>query len=257
MVITALCISLIVLVINNKSISDKIDSLEAEQKTNLKENKELTKLVEATKEELEQLEKDVKSKDKKINSLKENNNKLSKDFDELEKASNGLKKQNTELKQQKVDLEKNNNRLKEDLSAKLERDKSNAIKDKKPQEVKVASSTSKTSTKTSTPASSSKSESASVVRTIQGQATAYTRNCAGCTGITASGKPVKKGMIAADPSIPFGTKVRVTIEGYGSQIYTVEDRGGAIKGNIIDVFMDSEADMHRFGRRSAKIEILK
>jgi len=49
---------------------------------------------------------------------------------------------------------------------------------------------------------------------------------------TASGAPVTIGRtVAADPSIPFGT--RVWIEGYGWRV--VEDRGGAIRGNKFDV----------------------
>ena len=62
--------------------------------------------------------------------------------------------------------------------------------------------------------------------------------CAKCcdveTGITASGAHVKEGVTcAADPSIPFGTKLKI-----GDHIYTVQDRGGAIKGNHVDIYID-------------------
>lgn len=61
--------------------------------------------------------------------------------------------------------------------------------------------------------------------------------CAICCEIanraTASGvMPTEGRTIAADPSIPFGTKIM--IDGI---VYTVEDRGGQIKGNHIDIFV--------------------
>ena len=64
--------------------------------------------------------------------------------------------------------------------------------------------------------------------------------CTICTwgsGITASGKPVAEGMIAADWKVlPKGTKVYVK---RGDTILekVVEDRGGAINGNIIDIYV--------------------
>ena len=73
-------------------------------------------------------------------------------------------------------------------------------------------------------------------------ATAYTPNCNGCTGITATGVNIKSNpnmkLIAVDPNvIPLGSKVWV--EGYGYAI--AADTGGAIKGNKIDVFIDQQS----------------
>ena len=52
-------------------------------------------------------------------------------------------------------------------------------------------------------------------------------------GITASGKEVKRGFVAVDPSvIPLGTEFHT--EEYG--ILKAEDTGGRIKGNRIDIF---------------------
>ena len=82
------------------------------------------------------------------------------------------------------------------------------------------------------------------------QATAYT-----WTGNqTATGTwPAEGRTIAVDPSvIPLGTKVYVV--GYG--FATAEDTGGAIKGNIIDLYMDSESDCYAWGRRNVTIYIL-
>ncbi|AIW03465.1 L-alanyl-D-glutamate peptidase [Bacillus phage Moonbeam] len=94
-------------------------------------------------------------------------------------------------------------------------------------------------------------------RTMTVEATAYGADCAGCSGITATGLNVKANpgarIIAADPNvIPLGSKVY--IEGYGA--YTVADTGGAIKGNRIDVFMGTEANATSFGRQHLKLTIL-
>ncbi|MED4002353.1 3D domain-containing protein [Priestia aryabhattai] len=89
------------------------------------------------------------------------------------------------------------------------------------------------------------------------EATAYTANCAGCSGTTATGVDLKANpnqkVIAVDPSvIPLGSKVYV--EGYGEAV--AADTGGAIKGNRIDVFVPSEGDAQQFGRKSVKITVV-
>lgn len=69
--------------------------------------------------------------------------------------------------------------------------------------------------------------------------------CCGKTdGITASGVRAKEGVtIAADTTIlPFGTEV--IIDG---NTYIVQDRGGAIKGNRIDVYFDDHNEANQFG----------
>ncbi|SDI96610.1 G5 and 3D domain-containing protein [Alteribacillus bidgolensis] len=94
-------------------------------------------------------------------------------------------------------------------------------------------------------------------RTISMQATAYTANCSGCTGVTATGvnlnnSPNKK-VVAVDPSvIPLGS--RVYVEGYGEAV--AADTGGAIKGNKIDLHVPSKAEAGRFGRQTVEVTIL-
>lgn len=88
-------------------------------------------------------------------------------------------------------------------------------------------------------------------------ATAYTAYCTGCSGTTYTGinlraNPNQK-VIAVDPNvIPLGS--RVWVEGYGEAI--AGDIGGAIKGNIIDVFLENKQDAYNWGRRTVKIKIL-
>ena len=84
-------------------------------------------------------------------------------------------------------------------------------------------------------------------------ATAYSRYDPGCGPYTASGTPVRHGVIAVDPSfIPLGTQVY--IPGYGKAV--AEDTGGAIKGSIIDLAFDTSEEAMDFGRRELDIYIL-
>lgn len=63
-----------------------------------------------------------------------------------------------------------------------------------------------------------------------------------------------EGIVAVDPKvIPLGTKMYV--EGYGYA--TAADTGGLIKGNIIDVFMDTHGKAVKWGRKQVKIYILE
>lgn len=85
-------------------------------------------------------------------------------------------------------------------------------------------------------------------------ATAYTANCYGCSGITASGRPAGHGIVAVDPRvIHLGT--RLYIPGYGYAV--AGDTGGAIRGNRIDLGFNSITDALRFGRRPVTVYQLK
>ncbi|MCD9023985.1 3D domain-containing protein [Cohnella silvisoli] len=78
------------------------------------------------------------------------------------------------------------------------------------------------------------------------------------------GNPLKLGTIAVDPTvIPFGTKVYITgydFEGLpaGGLIATATDKGGAIKGNRIDIFVPGSRDfVSGFGNQNVKVYVLK
>ena len=69
------------------------------------------------------------------------------------------------------------------------------------------------------------------------------RCCGKTNGITASGVKAVEGVTAAaDSRFPFGTKLY--IDGHE---YIVQDRGGAIKGNKIDVFFADHQSAINFG----------
>ncbi|MEN8252687.1 MAG: 3D domain-containing protein [Patescibacteria group bacterium] len=81
-------------------------------------------------------------------------------------------------------------------------------------------------------------------------ASAYTAaadECGKSDGITASGNKVRANhTLACPPGYEFGTQIH--IEGMGT--YTCEDRGGAIKGNHFDIYMETKAEAFAFGRRN-------
>jgi 3D (Asp-Asp-Asp) domain-containing protein len=81
-------------------------------------------------------------------------------------------------------------------------------------------------------------------------ASAYTAaadECGKSDGITASGNMVKGNHTLACPrNYEFGTKVY--IEGMGT--YICEDRGGAIKGNRFDIYMETKQEAFAFGRQN-------
>ncbi|EPY2273363.1 3D domain-containing protein [Clostridium sporogenes] len=97
------------------------------------------------------------------------------------------------------------------------------------------------------------SNSGSYSKVMVVEATAYAGH-----GITASGNPTNRNpngysTIAVDPRvIPMYSKVYV--EGYGYAIAL--DTGGAIQGNRIDLFMNSEAECNSWGRRTVKVYII-
>ena len=99
------------------------------------------------------------------------------------------------------------------------------------------------------------------------RATAYTNSFADCGknpgdpgyGITYTGLTAREGIIAVDPDvIPLGTKVYVEVPGsapdYGFAV--AGDVGGAIKGNLIDLFFDTSGQVGNWGSRKVVVYVL-
>jgi 3D (Asp-Asp-Asp) domain-containing protein len=84
----------------------------------------------------------------------------------------------------------------------------------------------------------------------------FTATAYALRGRTASGANVRRGLIAADRRLfPLGTRVRLEAGGYSGE-YLVADRGGAIRGRIIDIWVPSTREAMRFGRRPVKLTVL-
>ncbi|MHC4434125.1 MAG: 3D domain-containing protein [Planctomycetota bacterium] len=97
-------------------------------------------------------------------------------------------------------------------------------------------------------------------QTVHMRVTAYCP-CSKCCGsysdgITASGHKISEGdrFVAADRRYPFGTEM--IIPGYkNSQTVEVLDRGGAIRGNRLDVFFNSHQEALEWGVRYLDVKI--
>lgn len=82
------------------------------------------------------------------------------------------------------------------------------------------------------------------------------RCCGKSTGITATGAKATEGVtVAADWSvIPAGS--RIEIEGVGERV--VQDKGGGVKGNRIDIFVNSHGNAYNaaYNQKAAKVYLI-
>ena len=108
-----------------------------------------------------------------------------------------------------------------------------------------------TSRSSTLPRTSSASSTGGTVYKI----TAYcpcSKCCGKTNGRTASGTTATAGRtVAASSKFAFGTKLNI-----GGHIYTVEDRGGAINGNKIDIFVNSHAEALQWGVRYLNVSVV-
>jgi 3D (Asp-Asp-Asp) domain-containing protein len=94
---------------------------------------------------------------------------------------------------------------------------------------------------------------AAEVPAVSFEATAYT-----VEGQTASGAQTRAGIVAADPNVlPIGSRIRVSGAGRYDGEYTVKDTGREIKGREIDIYIASDAEAKRFGRKNVTVEVLQ
>lgn len=95
--------------------------------------------------------------------------------------------------------------------------------------------------------------SGSYISTYSMTATAYTGGTYTAMGLRPVRDPNGLSSVAVDPNvIPLGSKVYV--EGYGYAI--ASDTGGAIKGNKIDLYMNSVQECFAFGRRTVTVHLV-
>ena len=87
--------------------------------------------------------------------------------------------------------------------------------------------------------------------------TLYLATAYSLKGRTASGKPVSKGIIAADPRVlPLGSRVKLEAGDWSGE-YLVADTGGMVRGRRIDIWTASSREAMRFGKRHVKLTVLK
>lgn len=88
-------------------------------------------------------------------------------------------------------------------------------------------------------------------------ASAYTAaadECGNSKGITASGVKVQENRtIACPPEFPFGVKIKIGEMG----TFVCEDRGGAIKGNHIDIYVKTKDQAFAFGRQNLMAQVVE
>jgi 3D (Asp-Asp-Asp) domain-containing protein len=84
----------------------------------------------------------------------------------------------------------------------------------------------------------------------------YTATAYSLAGRTASGATVRRGFIAADHRVlPLGSRVRIDAGNYSGE-YLVADRGSAVRGRLIDIWVPSTREAMRFGRRPVRLTVL-
>ena len=112
------------------------------------------------------------------------------------------------------------------------------------------------STKQTSRSSSASRTSSTTASSGKYKITAYCpcMKCCGKTnGITAMGtKATANHTVAASSQFAFGTKLKIN-----GIVYTVEDRGGAIYGNRIDIYMNSHAEALAWGVRYLDVEVVQ
>ena len=161
----------------------------------------------------------------------------------LQQGQNGLKEVTYKVKYQNdAEIEKIQ------LSEKVVKEPVNKIV----QVNKVVTSRSGTTSRTTTP-------STTVSSNVSGQrykVTAYcpcAKCCGKSNGITALGTRATAGRtVAASSKFSFGTKLNIN-----GHVYTVEDRGGAITGNKIDIFVNSHAEALAWGVRYLPVSVVQ
>ena len=159
----------------------------------------------------------------------------------LQQGKNGLKEVTYKIKYQNdVEIEKTQ------LSEKVITEPVNKI-------VQVNKVTSRSGT-TTRAASNTAATTTATAGTQVYKITAYcpcAKCCGKATGRTAMGTKATAGRtVAASGKFAFGTKLNIN-----GHVYTVEDRGGAINGNKIDIYVNSHAEALAWGVRYLPVSV--
>lgn len=161
----------------------------------------------------------------------------------IQQGEDGIKQVTYKIKyQNEVEIEKN--KISEEI-----------IKEPVERIVQVQSNviTSRASTTSRAEAAANSENSSSTVKIYKVTAYCPCSKCCGshANGYTASGTKATAGRTIAAPSnFAFGTKLLIN-----GKEYVVEDRGGAIKGNRIDMYVDSHSQALAWGVKYLPVEV--
>ncbi|TBX17337.1 hypothetical protein BFS06_03800 [Clostridium perfringens] len=253
-----------------QSLDEQKDSLNSDIKKLERDKAELKELKASTEESLKTLDSKKIEEQKKIDELnkqkeavleviKENEMSLishsvsvinsSSSINELESAVSTL---NQLIPQLNIDSVKEaaNNSVQ---AAKNKIESLKAEEAKKAEEAAKNNAANSSNTTSSNNSSSQPSSNGKYKKTLSMEATAYSGGTLTAMGLKPVRDPGGISTIAVDPSvIPLGSKVY--IPGYGYAI--ASDTGGVIKGNIIDLYMNSHDECISWGRRQVTLHIV-
>lgn len=253
-----------------QSLDEQKDSLNSDIKKLERDKAELKELKASTEESLKTLDSKKIEEQKKIDELnkqkeavleviKENEMSLishsvsvinsSSSINELESAVSTL---NQLIPQLNIDSVKDaaNNSVQ---AAKNKIESLKAEEAKKAEEAAKNNAANSSNTTSSNNSSSQPSSDGKYKKTLSMEATAYSGGTLTAMGLKPVRDPGGISTIAVDPSvIPLGSKVY--IPGYGYAI--ASDTGGVIKGNIIDLYMNSHDECTSWGRRQVTLHIV-
>ena len=253
-----------------QSLDEQKDSLNSDIKKLERDKAELKELKASTEESLKTLDSKKIEEQKKIDELnkqkeavleviKENEMSLishsvsvinsSSSIYELESAVSTL---NQLIPQLNIDSVKEaaNNSVQ---AAKNKIESLKAEEAKKAEEAAKNNAANSSNTTSSNNSSSQPSSDGKYKKTLSMEATAYSGGTLTAMGLKPVRDPGGISTIAVDPSvIPLGSKVY--IPGYGYAI--ASDTGGVIKGNIIDLYMNSHDECISWGRRQVTLHIV-
>ena len=253
-----------------QSLDEQKDSLNSDIKKLERDKAELKELKASTEESLKTLDSKKIEEQKKIDELnkqkeavleviKENEMSLishsvsvinsSSSINELESAVSTL---NQLIPQLNIDSVKEaaNNSVQ---AAKNKIESLKAEEAKKAEEAAKNNAANSSNTTSSNNSSSHPSSDGKYKKTLSMEATAYSGGTLTAMGLKPVRDPGGISTIAVDPSvIPLGSKVY--IPGYGYAI--ASDTGGVIKGNIIDLYMNSHDECISWGRRQVTLHIV-
>lgn len=244
-----------------KTITKADNDLVEAQEDSMKEVEDKEKLIstnlkesEKAKEDLVKISEDSKQKKSSLAQTKTN---VDSEKKALEVKKTAYIKEGNDIKvlEEKARIDLVNKKAEESKLATISKQKAdNEAKLK----TNPAQTNSSSQSSTSKPSNSKPTSAPSTSgKTFTMQATAYTAECYGCSGITATGINLNNNrhmkVVAVDPRvIPLGS--RVWVSGYGEAI--AGDTGGAIKGNRIDLHFPTKNSAYAFGRKSVTVKML-